>query len=148
MLDVEPGLVILRAMTKHISALLAGLALVLGWGALLFTVFGSTYGTASSGVDGNGVVIESSGSASLMEVGLSPTTIFFLALFALAYLAVFGGAIAATRGRARARWLMVVGLVPLLGLGAISMGLVLALPATALALAATVMAFTRRPAGV
>lgn len=123
----------------------AGVALLSGWAALAFTVFGPTYGTMSSTLSSDGSLVQTSvGQASLLEVGVTPMTIFFLALFALCYLAIFVGALAHARERAWARSLMVAGLVPLLTIGVLSFGLALALPATILALFATALAFSAK----
>ena len=128
-------------MKTSLPTVLAGLALLLGWLALAFTVFGPTYSTASTTIDANGITTSSTGSASLLETGLNPIAALFLSLFAACYLAVFLGAVAVDRGRAGGRWAMMAACMPLLTLGAISMGLVLALPATLLAATATVLAF-------
>lgn len=130
-------------MKSRLSLVLAGAALLAGWGALAFTVFGPTYSTTSSTLSSDGSLTQTSvGQATLLEVGLTPLTAFFLALFALCYLAVFIGALAHARERTHARALMVAGLAPLLTIGLISFGLALALPATALALFATAFAFS------
>lgn len=130
-------------MNRRLPLVLAIIALLAGWGALGFMVFGPAYSTAGTGVDSTGVTTHSTGTASLLQVGLSPMTIFFLGLFAAAYLAVVIGAWLVVRRRRGARWLMLAAVMPLLALNAISFGLLLAVPATVLATIATATAFAR-----
>jgi hypothetical protein len=67
-----------------------------------------------------------------------------LAGVAIAYGLVALGALAKARGHGWGRPLMVVSVLPVVGLNLISFGLVLLIPATVLAVIATIVAFKTR----
>lgn len=125
---------------RAITLVLAAASLVVGWGSLLFELVGPTYGTASSYITSSGVTGSSEGTASLIDVGVSPITLFFFGLIALGFLFVFAGALLEYRDKG-GRSLMVVGIAPALLLTSISFGLTTLLPATGLGLAATTTSF-------
>lgn len=134
-------------MKERLPLTLATLAILAGWAALAYTVFGPLYATASSSVDSNGVVSSSAGSSSLFAQGLAPITVFAISTMALGYLAVFVGAYLAHRGHRGGQTMMLIAIVPLIIFNMISFGLVLTFPATFLAVfAALLIRLSPRPA--
>jgi hypothetical protein len=126
------------------AIVLAAVALVLGWAAILFTLFGPTYSYVEATLSESGVQTSQSGSRSLIEVGLNPLTLVVLVAIGIAYLLVLGGAIRSAQGRSSGRRMMAAAIAPVVAINAISMGLVLLAPATLTAVAATILAFLKR----
>ena len=125
---------------RAITLVLGAATVVVGWASLLFELFGPTYRTASSYITSTGATGSSEGNTSLVAVGVSPVTLFFLGLIALGFLFVFAGALLEYRGDG-GRGLMLVGLVPPVLLTSISFGLATLFPATVLGVVATAFAF-------
>ena len=81
----------------------------------------------------------------MIEVGFNPLTLVILAAIGIAYLLVLVGAIRSAHGRSLGRRMMAAAILPVVAINAISMGLVLLIPATLTAVVATVLAFQSRP---
>jgi hypothetical protein len=133
-------------MRPHQWALvLATVAALGGWLLLAWTVFGPTYSARTESIDSTGHHSITTSSPSLLQVGVSPVTVVVLAVVAIAYGLVALGGLANARGHGWGRPLMVASVLPVVGLNLISFGLVLLIPATVLAVVATIVAFRTRP---
>jgi hypothetical protein len=130
---------------QQLALVLATVAALGGRLLLEWTVFGPTYSAMGESVDAAGHHTITISSPSLLQVGVSPFTLFVLAGVTVAYGLVALGARANARGRGCGRPLMVISLLPVVGLNLISFGLVLLMPATALAAVATIVALTSLP---
>jgi hypothetical protein len=130
---------------QRLAVLLATVAALGGWLLLAWTVFGPTYSARTESIDSTGHHTITTSSPSLLDVGVSPVTLVVLAGVAIAYGLVALGAFANARGDGWGRPLMVVSVVPVVGLNLISFGLVLLIPATVLAVVATIIAFRSQP---
>jgi hypothetical protein len=129
---------------RRLALVLATLAALGGWALLAWTLFGPTYSAITESIDSTGHHTITTSSPSLLDVGVSPVTVVVLAGVAIAFGLVALGALANARGYGWGRPLMVVSVVPVVGLNLISFGLVLLIPATVLAVVATVLAFSTR----
>lgn len=131
-------------MRPQLALILATVAALGGWLLLAWTLFGPTYSARTESIDSTGHHTITTSSPSLLEVGVSPVTVVVLAGVAIAYGLVALGALANARGHGWGRPLMGVSVLPVVGLNLISFGLVLLMPATVLAVVATIIAFTTR----
>jgi hypothetical protein len=129
---------------QQLALILATVAALGGWLLLAWTVFGPTYSAMRESIDAAGHHTITTSSPSLLQVGVSSFTLVVLAGVAIAYGLVALGALANARSRRWGRALMLISVVPVLGLNLISFGLVLVMPATALAVVATMVAITSR----
>jgi hypothetical protein len=90
-------------------------------GALLFVLFGPVYSTATGNSDGT----QTTGTASLVQVGLSPLTAVIFGIIGGIALGVLLAAIFAARGSAVARtllWILTFSFLPFVLLGIFSIG--------------------------
>jgi hypothetical protein len=130
---------------QQLALVLATVATLGGWLLLAWTLFGPTYSARTESIDSTGHHTITTSSPSLLQVGVSPVTVVVLAGVAIAYGLVALGALANARGHGWGRPLMVASVLPVVGLNLISFGLVLLIPATVLAVVATIVAFRTRP---
>ena len=134
-----------RSAASKWAIALSAIALVLGWVAILYTIFGPTYTYVEATLSESGAQMSRTSSRSLIEVGLNPLTLVILLAIGIAYLLVLVGAIRSAHGRSLGRRMMAAAILPVVAINAISMGLVLLIPATLTAVVATVLAFQSRP---
>jgi hypothetical protein len=119
----------------RIESVAALVASVMGVAAVLFVLWGPLYSLESSGLSSDGTVTSTTGTASLLQVGLDPVTAVVLAVALLASLGIgLGGVVHARTGATLGRGLVAASTVALLVvaiLGALSIGIFL-LPSLAL----------------
>lgn len=119
----------------RIESVTALVASALGVAAVLFVLWGPLYSLESSGFSSDGTVTSTTGTASLLQVGLDPVTAVVLAVALLASLGIgLGGVVHARTGAGLGRGLVAASVVALLVvaiLGALSIGIFL-LPSLAL----------------
>jgi hypothetical protein len=97
---------------KRSAAVLGILAAITGLAAILFVLFGPTYSTGTC--NSNGAC--TTGTASLVEVGLAPETGVFFAFIAMVLVAVAcGGVLVATGSTLAGLVILIVGFVILVG---------------------------------
>jgi hypothetical protein len=123
---------------KRAAAVLGILAAVCGLAAILFVLFGPTYSTGSC--NSNGVC--TTGTASLVQVGLAPETAGFLAFITIVLITVaIGGVLVATSRTLAGLVVLIVGFVILVGatVGTFALGPAI-IPTDVLTLAAVIAA--------
>ncbi|HEX7265279.1 MAG TPA: hypothetical protein VF383_13980 [Candidatus Dormibacteraeota bacterium] len=97
---------------KRAAAVLGILAAISGLAAILFVLFGPTYSTGTC--DSNGVC--TTGTASLIQVGLAPVTAMFFAFMVMLLVAVACAGLLVATGRTLAGLvILIVGFVFLVG---------------------------------
>lgn len=134
-----------RSAGSKLAVLLAAIALLLGWAAILYTIFGPTYTYVEATLSESGAQTSRTSARSLIEVGLNPLTLVILLAIGIAYLLVLVGAIRSAQGRSFEWRMMAAAILPVVAINAISMGLALLVPATLTAVVATVLASQSRP---
>jgi hypothetical protein len=97
---------------KRSAAVLTILAAISGLAAILFVLFGPTYSTSTC--NSNGVC--TTGTASLVQVGLAPETAVFFAFIVMVLIAVASAGVLVASGRTLAGLvILIVGFVILVG---------------------------------
>jgi hypothetical protein len=123
---------------------LAGLAALLGWLALGWTILGPTYVETAMSTSGATTTM----TRSLLDVGLSSLTALILLTEAACFGLVLVGALDRRSNDGRGKWLMLMAIGPPVAIGLVSFGLIAALPGVVLAETAVALAFStpgRRP---
>lgn len=117
----------------RVTALLATASFLAAWAILAYVFFGPNY-VCGDGPGGQWVCRE----RSTAELHGVPPAVFVVAA---AYGAAALGAVLVWKGHRAGRWLMAAALVPLVGVGRVSIGLVLLMPTTCVMVLATITAF-------
>jgi hypothetical protein len=118
----------------RVTALLATTSCLAAWALLAYVALGPTYTRCGDGPRGRLVCSPHS----LLELHGVPPAVFVVAA---AYGVAALGGLLVWRGYRDGRWLMAAAVVPLVGAGLVSSGLVLLMPLTGLMVLATITAF-------